>query len=100
MQGFVALPDDLKVAITAIVIWAVAKAVEFAISQIPWLEFLRGYAEAVGYALAGVIVAFVENALPSQYPEISILAVRLLIEILAAVGVGKALSGAKRKVFG
>jgi hypothetical protein len=100
METFVALPDDLKLAIAGVVLWAVAQFFRWLVAQFPWLDFLQGYAEPLAYALSAILIAALENAIHDAYSSIGILALRLIVEILLAVGVGRTLTGAKRALFG
>ena len=92
---FVDIPVEQELAITALVIALVNLAVTALISYAPWLAFLEEYKEEFAMAASAVAVAALENWLPSAYPEISILAVALVLAILAAVGFVKKFSAAR-----
>ena len=92
---FVDIPVEQELAITALVIALVDLGVVALISYFPWLAFLEAYKEEWGLALAAVAVAALENWLPSAYPEISVLAVALVLAILAAIGFVKKFAAAR-----
>lgn len=86
-QGFVALPDSTKVAITALVVAAVGFAIAKLIALAPFLKFLEDFRQPLGLALSAALIEALQNVLPSAYPEVSILAVELILAIIAALKV-------------
>lgn len=84
-MSFVELPSDVQLAVVGVVVVLVGLAVEFAISYVPWLAFLRNYAQEWGLLLGAVVLEAVQNWLPSEYPEASILAVQLVLAIIAII---------------
>jgi len=97
-QGFVQLPDATRVAITALVVAVLGLLFAKIGSLFPWsVPFITKYKEEISLALAAASVGVIENALPSAYPEPSILFVNLVLSVLAAIGLFKvfAKSGVK-----
>jgi hypothetical protein len=85
---FVPLPDTERVAITALVVAALGWVFAFIVAKLPWASpIVDKYKMEISLALAGVVIGVIENALPSAYPEISILFIQLVLAVLAAVGV-------------
>jgi len=97
---FVQLPDATRLGITAVVIAVVGLAFAWIGGQLPWtVPFLAKYKEEISLTLAAALIGLIENALPSAYPEISILVVELVLAVLAAVGLFKILAKAGVKGF-
>lgn len=95
IQSFVQLPEASQLAITTLVVALVGLLFSFIGTKLPWTSpFLAKYQQEISLAAAAAVVGFVENALPSAYPEVSILVVQLLLAVLAAIGVFKVLSKA------
>jgi hypothetical protein len=84
-MSFVELPSDVQLAVVGVVVVLVGLAVEFAIAYVPWLAFLRNYAQEWGMLLGAVVLEAIQNWLPSEYPEASILAVQLVLAIIAII---------------
>jgi hypothetical protein len=85
MNWFVELPSDTQLAVVGLIVVLVDLAVTALISYVPWLAFLEEYKEEWGLMLGAVAVEAVQNWLPSQYPEASVLAVQLVLAIIAIV---------------
>jgi hypothetical protein len=97
---FVQLPDATQLGITTIVIAVVGLAFVWIGGKFPWtVPFLTKYKEEISLTLAAGLIGVIENALPSAYPEISILVVELVLAVLAAVGLFKVLGKAGIKGF-
>jgi len=100
MAQFVQLPDATRLGITAVVIAVVGLAFAWIGGQLPWtVPFLSKYKEEISLTLAAALIGLIENALPSAYPEISILVVELVLAVLAAVGLFKLLAKAGVRGF-
>ena len=100
VAGFVQLPDAQRLVITAIVVAVVGLLFAKIGEALPWtVPFLTKYKEEISLALAAVVIGFIENALPSAYPEISLLVVELVLAVLAAIGLFKVLGKAGVKGF-
>jgi hypothetical protein len=85
MNWFVELPSETQLAIVGLVIVLVDLAVTAAISYVPWLAFLEAYKEEWGLLAGAAAVTAIQNWLPTQYPEASILAVQLVLAVIAIV---------------
>lgn len=85
MNWFVELPGDTQLAIIGLVVVLVDLGVTALISYAPWLAFLERYKEEWGLALGALAVKLIQNWLPGQYPEASILAVQLVLAVIAIV---------------
>ncbi len=97
---FVQLPDATRLGVTAIVVALVGLAFNYIGGLLPWSKpFLSKYKEEISVTLAAAVVGFIENALPSAYPDISILVVQLILAALAAVGLFKVLAKAGVRGF-
>jgi hypothetical protein len=85
-QGFVALPDSLKLAIEALAVLAVSAVVQFAIAKLQFLAFLLPYAREWGLALSALVIPWLENLLPGgAFAYASILAVQFVLAVIAGV---------------
>jgi hypothetical protein len=84
IQSFVELPDSVKVQITGLVVLVFSWAFAWLIAKLPFLAFLEEYKEPLALAIAAELIVALQNALPSAYPEISLLAVQLILAVLAA----------------
>jgi hypothetical protein len=92
---FVPLPDTERVAITAVVVALLGYVFAFVVAKLPWTApIIEKYRMEISLALAGVVVGLIENALPSAYPEISILFIQLVLAVLAAIGLFRTLGKA------
>jgi len=97
---FVQLPDATRLGITAIVVAVVGLAFAWIGGKLPWtVPFLSKYKEEISLALSASVIGWIENALPSAYPDISILFVQLILAVLAAVGLFKILGKAGVRGF-
>ena len=97
---FMQLPDATRLGITAVVIAVVGLAFAWIGGKLPWtVPFLSKYKEEISLTLAAALIGLIENALPSAYPEISILVVELVLAVLTAVGLFKILAKAGVKGF-
>lgn len=85
MNWFVELPGETQLAIIGLVVVLVDLAVTALISYVPWLDFLERYKEEWGLTLGALAVEMIQNWLPGQYPEASVLAVQLVLAIIAIV---------------
>lgn len=92
---FVQLPDTERLAITAFVVAVVGFAFTKIAERLPWTAPLfEKYKMEISMVLSGVLIGFIENALPSAYPEISILFVQLVLAVLASIGLFRLFSRA------
>ena len=83
LQGFVALPADVQLAITSLVGVVVAIAIQWIIKQFPFLSFLAAYAQEWGLLLGAVVVDALQNALPTGFEDVSI---KAILFVLALIG--------------
>lgn len=99
-QGFVQLPDATRLGITAVVVALVGFLFAWIGGYLPWtVPFLSKYKEEISLALAAALIGVIENALPSAYPDVSILFVQLVLAALAAFGLFRILGKAGVKAF-
>lgn len=87
MEGFVALPEDVKIGIAAVVLWLVSFVFAKLIALVPFLKFLEEFREPLALAIAAAAIGWLENALPTGMDNVAILAVQLVLAVLAALGV-------------
>ena len=86
---FVDLPANVELGITAVITALFYLAVRFLVAKIPWLGgFFDRYAKEWALALSVAFIGWLENALPSAYPDIAVLAVQLVLAVFAAFGFG------------
>ena len=93
---FVALPDPIKAGIVSVVAFGVGVLFVWGAGVpvlAPIIAFLAQYQLAIVGALGVALVKLIENALPDQYPEISVLAVKIILLVLAAYGIGTGVAG-------
>lgn len=88
MEGFVALPDEVKIGITSVVLFVVSFALAKLIALVPFLAFLNAYREPLAFAIAAALIEALQNVIPDAFAAVAILAAQLLLAILAAFGVG------------
>ena len=91
MSTFVALPEDVKIGIIAVVLWLVSFVFAKLIALVPFLKFLDEFREPLALAIAASLIGALENALPSGFDSIAILALQLVLAVLAIFGVGTVL---------
>lgn len=103
VASFVVLPDPIKVAITALITFAVGWVFTQIAKAVPWLaNFLGQYVDEISIAIAGGVVLAIQNFLntiPAQYDDIVSLVLQLIIAVLAALGLFKVLQKAKAPGF-
>lgn len=86
-MNFVDLPVGLEVAIAGVIALAFKVAVQFILAKIPWLGgFLSNYANEWALAISAAFIFWLENALPSDYPDVAVLVIELLLAVIAALG--------------
>lgn len=83
-QGFVALPDNIQVSITGLVVAVVAFAFNWVIGIAPWLKFLRAYEQEWSLALSALVISWLQNLLPTGYEDVSIKGVAFLLALIFA----------------
>ena len=100
VQSFVPLPEAERLGITALVVALLGWVFTLIGSYIPWAnDFLSKYKDEIAVSLSAAVVGFIENALPSAYPEISLLVVQLVIAAIASFGLFKFLGKRGVKSF-
>jgi len=83
-QDLIALPEDVKVGI----VLALTAALGFLFSLIPTVgEFLQGYKSQIALVLGGVIISYIEQAVPGEFQTVAVLALQLILAVLASFGV-------------
>ena len=83
--GFVELPGPVQLQVTGLVVALVAFCFAKLVEYLPWLAFLEEFRQPIALAVAAELLVALQNALPSAYPEISILVVQLVLAVMAAV---------------
>lgn len=91
INGFVELPDPLKVAVTSFVLAAFSFAFAKLIALIPFLAFLEQYRQSVAMLAAVALIGWFQNAVPDAYAAVAILALQLVLAVLALFKVGDVL---------
>ena len=99
MEGFVALPEDVKAGILAVVLFAVSFVFAKLIALVPFLKFLEDFRAPLALAIGASLIGWLENALPSGYDAVAILALQLVLAVLAMFGVGEVLKAKGVKGF-
>lgn len=100
VASFVQLPDPERVAILALVTLIVGLLFAWIGTKLPWTApLLEKYKIELSLTLGGAVVAWIESALPSAYPELSIRLVQFLLSVIAAIGVNAVLAKAGVKGF-
>jgi hypothetical protein len=82
-MSFVELPSSTQLGVIALVSTLVALAITYLIAYAPWLSWLENYKEEWGVAAGLAVLEVLQNALPGDYPEASILAVQLALAVIA-----------------
>lgn len=89
METFVQLPDETRLTVLSVVVSLVSWVLVWLAAKIPVLTLVvERYGLELARVIAAAVLELVENALPSAYPDPSVLAVQLLLAILAVYGVG------------
>ena len=83
MNWFVELPGNTQLAVIGIVSTLVALGITALIAYVPWLSWLENYKAEWGMGAGVAVLEWLQNALPSEYPEPSIYAVQLVVSIIA-----------------
>ena len=100
---FVVMPEPLKVAITALITFAVGWVFTQIAQKVSWLAgFLGQYVDEASIALAGAVVLYIQNllnAIPAQYDDIVSLALQLVMAVFASIGLFKLLGKANVRGF-
>lgn len=98
LAQFVELPADVQLSITVLVTVLVGLLFAYVGSKLPWsVPILAKYKEEVALDLAALVVAKLQDVLPTGYDEVSVLAVKLIIAALTLwLGYQVALAGAQR----
>jgi len=99
MQGFVALPDDVKVGIVAVVVWLVSWVFAQLIALVPFLKFLEEFKEPLALAISAALIGALENAIPDAFGTIAVIGIQLVLALLALFGVGGVLKQRGYRLF-
>ena len=99
-QGFVQLPDGVRVGITAVIVWLVSWVFAQLILLVPFLKFLEEFKEPLALAIAAALIGWIENIVPDAYGGVAVLAIQLLLAILALFGVGQVFKKRGARFFG
>lgn len=91
-NGFVALPDPVKLAVTALVLWGVSTLFTNAVLLLPFLAFLVPFADPIGMAIAAALIGWFQKAIPDAWGTVAVFAVQLVLAILAVLGIGQTLA--------
>lgn len=81
--GFVALPDDVRAGIGAVVLVVVSWVLAKLITLVPFLAFLEEFRVPLASAIAFALVDFIQNAVPDAYGSVAVLALQLVLAVLA-----------------
>lgn len=81
-MSFVELPSSTQLAVISVVSTLVALGVTVLIAYAPFLSWLEPFKEQWGAAAGLVALEWLQNVLPGQYPEASILAVQLVLAVI------------------
>lgn len=92
VNGFVALPDSVKVGITAVVLWLVSIVITNLVLLVPFLAFLEQFKQPLSLALAAALIGLVEKAIPDAYAKVAVIAIQLVLAVLAMFGIGQTLA--------
>jgi membrane protein YdbS with pleckstrin-like domain len=82
-QGFVELPDDVRVGITSVVLVAVSWLIVRLVTLIPALKFLDQFRTPLAMAVAAELITLIQNAVPDAFGSIAILALKLILAVVA-----------------
>jgi hypothetical protein len=82
---FVELPAETQLAVIGLIAALVDLGINALIAYAPWLGWLEPYKEEWGHMAGVAVLAFLQNLLPGDYAEASILAVQLVLAIIAIV---------------
>jgi hypothetical protein len=91
IQGFVELPDELKIVITSLILAAVSFVFAKLIALVPFLAFLEQFRQPVAMAVAAALIGWFQNIVPDAYAAVAILGLQLVLAVLALFKVGDVL---------
>ena len=91
MSMFIALPEDVKAGILAVVLVVVSFVFAKLIALVPFLSFLEQFREPLALAIGASLIGWLENALPTGFDQPVILAIQLVLAVLAMLGIGTVL---------
>lgn len=98
-MSFVEFPEEVKVGVIAVVVWAISWAFAQLVALVPFLSFLNEFKEPLALAISAALIGWLQNAIPDQYGGIAVIGVQLVLAILALLGVGKALGAKGYRLF-
>jgi len=102
-QKVVTLPEALQNAITALSVFAVGWVFAQIGAALPWFtKFFGQYADEIAFALAGVAIGAIQNALnmiPPAWEGVGNIALMLVVAVLAALQVFRLLGKMRVKSF-
>jgi hypothetical protein len=85
---FVEFPDTVKAGITAVVVWLVLFAANWLIGIVPFLSILLPFVSPIALAVAAALIVWMQKVLPGEHPEVALAAIKLILLVLAAFGIG------------
>lgn len=85
VQGFVELPDGIKVRLTAMIVATVAFFFLKLVELWPPLKFLEQFRLPFSLALAAELINLIQNSVPDMYAGVAVAAITLVLEIVALV---------------
>jgi len=91
IEGFVQLPDELKIVITSLILAAVSFVFAKLIALVPFLSFLEQFRQPVAMAVAAALIGWFQNIVPDAYAAVAILGLQLVLAVLALFKVGDVL---------
>ena len=99
MEGFVALPDEVKVGIISAVLWLVSVVFAYLITLAPFFRFLEDFKQPIALAIAAALIGALENAIPDSLGAAAVIGIQLVLALLALFGVGTVLKKRGYRLF-
>ena len=99
MSMFIALPEDVKAGIMAVVLAVVSFVFAKLIALVPFLKFLDEFRAPLALAIGASLIGWLENVLPTGFDQPVILALQFILAVLALFGVGTVLKAKGVKGF-
>lgn len=90
-NGFVELPDPVKLGIEAVVVWLLAALFTNLILLVPFLAFLVPFQIPIAMALAAALIGWLEQIIPDAWGTVAVYAIQFVLALLAMIGVGQTL---------
>jgi hypothetical protein len=99
IKRFIELPDSVKAGVTAVVVFAFGWVFAQIVLLVPFLAWLAPYIPGLAAGAAAALIALLQNRIPDEYGEIAIQVIKLVLMVLAVLGIGNGVAIHKGLAF-